>query len=282
VVPSLTRRLRRAARLGLSRLLRIAIGPCRTAARTAIRLRPSLEPRLGGWAWLWQPGWGRRCHERLYSRRDPYGLATNGYEQSKYDLIIETLASGSYARGLEVGCGEGLLTERLAPLCRELVGVDISEAAIDRARALLAGQEAGNRVSLERRTLPFDILSGTFDLIVCSDVLYYWEPATLQVGLDRLLERLRPGGTLLLLHYLGGFGQASTGDAVHDLAARRAGECDELVHLVAKTVAGVGPGGAGLRVDVLSRRPALYPAGAISVTVPAMLRFRAGAGRQEP
>jgi SAM-dependent methyltransferase len=251
--PSVTDRARRAVRLGLGRSLRAGTVPIRGLARTAIRMRPSLEPRLAGAAWLWQPGWGRGCHERLYSRPDPYGLVTNAYEQAKYDLIMQTLAGRRYARTLEVGCGEGLLSERLVDLTGELVGVDISEAATQRARERLEGTD---RAWFERRTLPLDMPDGDFDLIVCSDVLYYWEPGTLRIGMERLIERLRPGGRLLLLHYLGDFGQAGDGDSVHDLATRHAAEHAELTHLVAETLPEAGPGGAGVRLDVLVRRVA--------------------------
>src|SRR5262249_26879334 len=35
---------------------------------------------------------------------------------------------------LELGCGTGLYTERIAPLCRELVAVDISELLLEQAK----------------------------------------------------------------------------------------------------------------------------------------------------
>lgn len=262
--PTLPDRARRVARLGVSRSLHAGTAPLRGIARGAMRVRPELETRLADQAWLWQPGWGRAAHERLYSTPDPYGLATDSYEQSKYDLIMQELAGGRFARTLEVGCGEGLLSERLVGLTDELVGVDISESAVGRARERFRGDRGtttAGRVRFERRTLPFDMPEGTFDLVVCSDVLYYWEQRTLVTGTARLVDRLRPGGTLLLLHYRGDFGQANSGDAVHDLAARRAAALPELDHRVRRTVPGIGPGGAGVRIDVLRRTTAAGPGG---------------------
>lgn len=242
---------RRAARLGIGLALRYATAPLRGAARTAMRVHPGIEPRLAAAAWLWQPGWGRGAHERLYRTPDPYGMAGSPYEQAKYDLIVEALAGTRYRRGLEVGCGEGLLSVRLAELGDELVAVDISETAIRRARER-AG--ADGRVRFERRTLPVDMPEGDFDMIACSDVLYYWEPRTLESGMDRLLSRLRPGGRILLLHYLGKFGQAGDGASVHALAAARASAAADLTHVLSRELSGMGPGGAGVQLDVIMRR----------------------------
>ena len=249
-------RARRAVRLGLGRVLRLVTAPPRAVARAAIWLVPVLEPRLAGMAWLWQPGWGRAHHERLYRRPDPYGLAASPYEQAKYDLVIEVLDQLGTVKGrsrvLEVGAGEGLLTARLADYAGELVAVDISETAVARARDALAGRA---NVVVERRTTPFDMPEGKFDLIVCSDVLYYWEPRIYRLGLDRLLARLRPGGRLLMLHYRGDFGQAGAGDAVHDAARARALRDPALRHELAHTLRDAGPGGAGIRLDVVTRVP---------------------------
>ncbi|GEL17542.1 SAM-dependent methyltransferase [Pseudonocardia asaccharolytica] len=253
MIASVTTRARRAARLSVGHALRFGTAPLRPLARAAIRVRPGLEPRMADWAWLWQPGWGRRCHERLYRAPDPYGIAGSSYEQAKYDLIMQTLEDARYARALEVGCGEGQLAERLVELTDELVAVDISAAAIERTRSRLADDP---RVVAERRTLPLGMPQGTFDLMVCSDILYYWEPTTLRLGIDRLMSRLRPGGRLLLLHYRGDFGQANHADAVHEIARNRAG-ARAYQHVVARTLHGAGPQGAGIRLDVFARASAM-------------------------
>jgi SAM-dependent methyltransferase len=249
-------RARRTARLAVGRALRFGTAPPRVVATAVIWLLPGLERRFAGLSWLWQPGWGRARHERLYRRPDPYGLASSSYEQAKLDLVVDVLDQLGAAKGtgrvLEVGCGEGLLTARLAEYAAELVAVDISDTAVTRARTALA--DHGN-VLVERRTLPLDMPEGSFDLIVCSDVLYFWEPRTLRRGLDRLLEGLRPGGRLLLLHYRGVFGQAGRGDAVHDAARARALRDPALRHELAHTMRHVGPGGAGIRLDVVARVP---------------------------
>lgn len=229
---------------------RLAAPPARVAVRAVVGRFPSVGPRVADWGWLWQPGWGRDHHEKFYGRvADPYGFDTTPFEQMKYDELLGALPHGRSARALEVGCAEGAFTERLATRCDVVVGTDISEVAIERARRRFDGRDG---VELERRTLPLDFPDGTFDLIVCSDVVYLWERGIVEIGLRRMIERLRPGGTLALLHYLGRFGQPVHADEVHDLALRLGAEAG-LAHPTGYVHAEVGPHGAGFRVDVLHR-----------------------------
>lgn len=225
--------------------VRGAAVPVRWLALAAMRRYPSLEQRIADWSWLWQPGSGRQYHEELYAQERPY----SDYEVGKYDDLIEQLGDRRYRVGLEAGCSEGLCTEKLVGLCDELHAVDISETAISRASRRLAGDA---RVRFARHTLPFDFPTGTFDLIVCSDVLYLWESDTVDVGLERFAGALRPGGSLALLNYLGEFGTPTTGTWVAERALARSSELG-LRYVRGESREGVGPGGAGYRIDILER-----------------------------
>lgn len=238
------RRLRRAGESAIA----VGVRPVRATVRWVVARVSPLRPVVADWGWLWQPGWSRRHHDRVYAEHDPYGFDNKPFEREKYQRLIELLGDRRYARGLEVGCSEGAFSERLVELCDELVGVDISEAAVRRARARLPGAP----VTFERRTLPYDVPEGSFDLIVCSDVLYLWEPGTLGVGLEWLADQLRPGGRLALLHYLGALSAPMTGTEVHRNTAERAAALG-LRHVVGIDWPDFGPHGSGYRYDCWDR-----------------------------
>lgn len=157
--------------------------------------------------------------ERFYAERDPYGLGRSDYEREKYQRTLDTIGAGPFSRALEVGCSVGVFTGLLAPRCRALLAVDISENAVQQARRALAGREG---VVCERRTLPAGMPDGPFDLIVCSDVLYYWPIPDLRRGLGAFEAALAPGGALVAVHYTGKAerGTPLDGNVVHDLLAR--------------------------------------------------------------
>jgi SAM-dependent methyltransferase len=129
---------------------------------------------------------------------DPWDFTTSRYEHDKYDRTLAALENRHFARALEVGCSVGVLTARLAPRCDELIAVDAARRAVDLARERLS--EAPN-VEVQQRTFPEELPDGTWDLVVCSEVLYYLDEPTLIDALTVLCARLRPGGSLLAVHW---------------------------------------------------------------------------------
>jgi SAM-dependent methyltransferase len=158
--------------------------------------------------------------DELYARdADPWGFETSRYEQAKYAATIAALGSRRYATGLEVGCSIGVLTARLAERCDRLLAVDAARAAAEVARERLAGAP---HVTVERRELPEAFPAGPFELIVCSEVLYYLDEPAFEAMLDAIEQALT--GSLLAVHW-----RPATetyplgGDEVHERLAARFG-----------------------------------------------------------
>lgn len=154
--------------------------------------------------------------EQFYAEPDPYGLATSEYESQKYARTLDCIGEGPFERVLEVGCSVGVFTKLLAPRCVSLLAVDISDNAIKQARVRTA---AFPQVIYERRVLPMQMPPGYFDLIVCSDTLFYWPLDDLRRGIQAFEKALAPGGRLVALHYTQRIepGAPLDGDTVHQL-----------------------------------------------------------------
>lgn len=157
--------------------------------------------------------------EDLYSgSRDPWGFETSEYERRKYERTLGVLKDRRYRRALEVGASIGVFTGMLAPLCDELLGVDVSEKALSVARERLAGFP---HVWFELRELPEEMPEGPFDLILASEVLYYLPREVMLETLRRFEDALAPGGRLIAVHWRK---ETRTyplqGDEVHDLLAQ--------------------------------------------------------------
>lgn len=164
---------------------------------------------------------GDRYFEDVYGASDdPWNFETSEYEHAKYARTLAALPRGRYARALEVGCSIGVLTGLLAERADRLLSVDVNDKALARARE--RNRERAN-VTFERRRLPDETPDGPFDLIVLSEVGYYLSSSDLERLLDALVERLAPGGDLILVHwtpFVPDYPQ--TGDQVHEAALRRA------------------------------------------------------------
>ncbi len=98
----------------------------------------------------------------------------------------------------------------LAPRCDELLACDAVPDAVTSARARTAGLPG---VRNEQRAVPGQWPPGSFDLVVLSELLYYFDHAYLGLGLGSL----RPGGQILAVHWRHPApGHPRTGDEVHD------------------------------------------------------------------
>ena len=153
--------------------------------------------------------------DQLYAQKaDPWDFETSPYEDGKYRETTEALPRSRYSRGLEIGCSIGVLTSRLGQRCDTLIGLDVSEQALEKARARCA-QLPG--VSFERKMVPSDFPSGEFDLVVVSEVAYYWSVEDFARVKDLIADHQPPGGHLILVHWLPFVEEhVRSGDIVHE------------------------------------------------------------------
>ncbi len=90
-------------------------------------------------------------------------------------VIARLAPSLSGRRVLDFGCGTGLLSEKLAPLCREIVAVDTSAKMIDVLRDKISNTADKNITPLQIEINAATVsqrpeLAGKFDLVVASSV----------------------------------------------------------------------------------------------------------------
>ena len=111
-------------------------------------------------------------------------------------------------RVLEVGCGNGYLTNLLRTRVAHVDAFDYSENMIERAKK--AYGEKNNRFFQDNILAP-EHFNGPYDLTLCVRVLINLRDTEEQkTALGHLASSVRPGGTLVLAEgYLDGFGTLS-------------------------------------------------------------------------
>jgi SAM-dependent methyltransferase len=165
-----------------------------------------------------EPGYFRAQYA---SSADPWGLAERWYEARKYALSVALLPRERYRTAFEPGCSIGVLTAQLAPRCDRLLACDAVPEAVASARARTAALPG---VRVERRAIPREWPPQSFDLIVFSELLYYFSEADLDQVLRRAVRALRPDGQLLAVHWRHPApDHPRTGDEVHQVLAGHPG-----------------------------------------------------------
>jgi len=165
---------------------------------------------------------GPEYFDALYaSRQDPWSFMERWYERRKRALTIAALPHAGYSRAFEIGCSIGNLTAELAERCDTLVSVDAAAAAVATARTRLDGL---NNVEVSVMNVPSQWPAGTFDLIVLSEVAYYFDEKDLHGLLDVVVASLNPGGVLVACHWRHPVADYPlTGDRSHELIRASAG-----------------------------------------------------------
>lgn len=165
--------------------------------------------------------------ERMFQGdQDPWGLESRPYETAKFEDTILALDGRHHANGFEIGCAGGTLTRRLATSCDRLLAVDVSATALSRARARCVDL---SNVTFEPMRFPAECPAGVFDLIVVSEVAYYWDAGDLARAATWLGHALTPGGDLLLVHWTGETDYPHSGDAAVQALRDHLGETVQVV-----------------------------------------------------
>jgi SAM-dependent methyltransferase len=145
---------------------------------------------------------------------DPWRFKTSEYERDKYQATLGSLTKDRYPAALEVGCSIGVLTKLLSPRCVSLLAVDSSPTAIEAAKSVSAPN-----VVFRVANLPAEFPKGTFDLIVLSEVLYYFDKSDLERVAQSCIDSISHGGEIVLCHWLGETDYPLTGVEASELFA---------------------------------------------------------------
>lgn len=135
-----------------------------------------------------------------YDRQaDVYDSRWADYLQRSSDALLQRLELRSGDRLLDVGCGTGVLLDRISRRSRAVrtYGIDPSAGMLRRARQRL-GQRA-HLIQGDAAALPF--ADASFGTVVSTSSLRYWPNAG--AALLEMARVLQPGGRLLLLDWCG-------------------------------------------------------------------------------
>ncbi|MGE3271364.1 MAG: SAM-dependent methyltransferase [Chloroflexota bacterium] len=182
---------------------------------------------------------------------DPWSFATSQYEHEKYAITLAELSRERYRSAFEIGCSVGVLTAQLAARCDALLSVDVAERPLAQAMARCA-HLPHVRCALLR--VPEVFPDQQFDLVVVSEVGYYWSHDDLRRARDLIVAHLEPGGQLMLVHFTNEVEDYPiSGDVVHEAFFERAGDAPTaaLRHVRGRRER---RGERGYRLDLFERR----------------------------
>ena len=147
--------------------------------------------------------------------QDPWNFASSPSELARYDAILSALAGRTYQHAFEPACSVGVLTARLATISARVSAFDLSPTAVARANERCASLP---HVDIRCATIADTLPDESVDLLVLSEVGYYFTRDEWTGLLSRLLPSCPDGCTVLAAHWLGSSpDHRVSGDEVHEI-----------------------------------------------------------------
>jgi len=133
--------------------------------------------------------WGKK------KRFDPIRVFNSPSINKYFTLKVEKHISSNH-KVLDLGCGNGVFLMILAPMCEELVGIDISVDMLNDCSKTIErlGIDNVKLVNATSEKIPFP--DNEFDIICLVDVIHHIEQ--LQESILEIYRVLKPGGKLLV------------------------------------------------------------------------------------
>jgi SAM-dependent methyltransferase len=111
--------------------------------------------------------------EQFYQVRDPWRVQGRSPNNKRRESVIQSLRNLLQDKNvIELGCGEGHLSQILARSCQHLLGLDISQTAINRAKERHIANATFIAGSMTEMAF-----YGSFDVAVVIEALYYLSAA---------------------------------------------------------------------------------------------------------
>ncbi len=138
---------------------------------------------------------------RFWNRRAAswdHGAWTNPGLVRVVDQVISEAAPGVEHLAIDLGCGSGQLTLKLAPHVAEVLAVDVSKAMIDLLEANAQRAGVHNVVGRAAAVEQLEIAEGSVDLVVSNYVLHHLRDEDKARLVQKAATWLRPGGRLVV------------------------------------------------------------------------------------
>ncbi len=151
--------------------------------------------------------------QRYAQDGDPWNFAKSDYEQGRFETILAALAHRRYRRAFEPGCSIGTLTIKLAGLAEQVDASDFSGTAVEHAKRRCAHL---TNVHITRAALNDAVRLDGYDLVILSEIGYYFRPEEWSRLLATLVDSMDQGTIVLGSHWLGqSEDHLQAGDEVH-------------------------------------------------------------------
>jgi len=126
----------------------------------------------------------------------PYDL--NWRKGHIYSVVFEENKDLMRGKILYLGCNNGSSACILSKYCEELIGVDINENAIEKAKSLIDRQGIKNTKFVNSNILKMPFKDNYFDGVYAFQILEHIYPEDMDIALKEIKRVLKPDGRIIV------------------------------------------------------------------------------------
>lgn len=130
-------------------------------------------------------------------RAQDYVSSTVHTQGRDLDRIESLVAGKKLKRVLDIGCGGGHVTYRLAHHVEEVVACDVTDSMLDAVAQEATRQGLSNVTTMQAPAEKLPYQDGSFDAVFCRFSTHHWSDA--MVGLQEARRVLAPSGTAIFI-----------------------------------------------------------------------------------
>lgn len=120
------------------------------------------------------------------------------FQKYRISKILQLYTPSKNERVVDLGCGWGTVCFTVAPLCREVTGVDVSKKSIELCNKRLAKSQHSNIKLVCADAENTGLESQSYDVIISADLFEHMYPDSFEKALDECKRVLKKGGQLAI------------------------------------------------------------------------------------
>lgn len=122
----------------------------------------------------------------------------SSFQKYRIKKILEIYKPSKNERIVDIGCGLGTVSFSIAPICKEVIGIDFSKKAIESCRKRLKEMRLGNVHFAYADAQNTGLGSEEYDVIISADLFEHLYPDVFEKVLDECKRVLQIGGKLVI------------------------------------------------------------------------------------
>lgn len=127
-----------------------------------------------------------------------FGNLDSPFQRYRIRKVLEIYQPRPKDRVVDLGCGWGTFCFSLASRCREVVGVDYSQASIDFCNKLLGGRTSTNIRFICADAQNTGLDGDCYQVVICADLFEHLYPEPSERVIEECHRILAPGGRLVI------------------------------------------------------------------------------------